>query len=461
MKLLLHVILLHYTDLQSSISSERKVTDDSMIENDFLNWITSQRNGAWISTSVSIQHFNMYGYGLVAKRNVKMNESLFRIPYSIIQSSDNIKQEYINIVPDFEEKMDRLLGNFSPLVRQDIVLALQLMKECTLDGKSYYQPYLDILPKDFVPRLDTFDDHDLVLLEDEFLSNIAKDSRNKLRTLYNDIDFQRILPSGKSQEECTSFSSFHKFVTISSSHSMILNGTKFLVPLADMINHSVRPNITVPHLFSTFHQRNSDGSITVYADRDVLAGDQIFEEYGALDSSLFQEAHGFVPSNNPFHCAMIESRHLMEFSNVIVGLTDILLDLRMIPSRTVFPDVCITGDGHVQDVQLANVLRVLSLGLDIEKLSVCITSKSSKDCIYYDTSSENVSTFIQIMAGRAYCAKHTSLNEDLEMLKSFQTLGATSRSELALRFKIEDKRILSDLSGLGTSHDLCKASVEW
>lgn len=459
-KLVLHIILMHYIDLQQCSSSERiNILDESTTEHHFINWIQTQRNGAWISNSVTIQHFTMYGYGLVAKRNVKMNEPLFRIPSSIIQSSDTFKQQYTAMVPDFEENIEILLGNFSSLERQDIFLALHLMNECTLYDTSHYQPYLDMLPKHIVPRLDTFDEHELFLLEDEFLSNIAKDSRSKLETLYHHVDFQRMMPSRKQRDECTSFSSFHRFVTISSSHSMILNGTKFLVPLADMINHSVRPDINTPHLFSTFHRRNSDGSITVHADRNVVAGDQIFEDYGALDNSLFLEAHGFVPSENPFHCAIIESRYLFEFSTVSVGLTDILLGFRMIPSRTTFPDVCITAEGHIEDTRLVNLLRILSLGLDKEKLDVCTKTKSSKDCIHYDTASENVSRLIQKLAGRTYCAKHSSLDEDLEMLESFQANSATLQSELALKFKIADKCILSKLSGLGFSHNLCNTTV--
>jgi hypothetical protein len=434
--------------------------DESTTEHHFLNWIKSQRNGAWISNSITIQHFTMYRYGLVAKRNVKMNEPLFRIPSSIIQSSDKFKLQYSAIVPDFKENIETLLGNFSSLERQDILLALHLMNECTQYDTSHYQPYLDMLPKQIIPRLDTFDQHDLFLLEDEFLSNIAQESRSKLQTLYHHVDFQRMMPSRKLRDECTSFSSFHRFVTISSSHSMILNGTKYLVPLADMINHSVRPDITTPHFFSTFHRRNSNGSITVYADRNVVAGDQIFEDYGSLDNSLFLEAHGFVPSENPFHCAIIESRYLLEFSNVSVGLIDILLDLRMIPSRTAFPDVCITAEGHIEDTRLVNLLRILSLGLDDEKLDICTKTKSPKDCVHYDSALENVSRLMEKLAGRAYCAKRSSLDEDLEMLESFQTNIATLQSELALKFKIADKRILSNLSGLGFSHNLCNTTVE-
>ena len=454
LKLALQMILLHYTDLQSSYFLQRKDTDDSTTKILFLNWIQSQGNDAWISSHIRMEHFPMYGYGLVAKRNVQRNDPLFRIPSNLIQSSDTIKLEYTQISPHFQQ-IDTILGKFSSLERQDIILALHFMKECTLRGTSYYQPYLDMLPNDIVPRLDTFDDHELYLLEDEFLCQIAKESRSKLKMLYNDLEFQRIIPFGNGLEECTSFPSFHKFVTISSSHSMILNGTKFLVPLADMINHSTRPDITIPHQFQTFHRRNNDGSITVYADRDVMVGEQIFEDYGTLDSSLFLEAHGFVPSENPFHCAVIESRYLLEFSNHNVGLADVLFHLRIIPSMSSIPDVCVTSEGRVQDAQSANLLRVLALGLDNEKLGVCIKTKSRSDCIHYDHASEKVSRFLRLMAGRAYCTKRSSLDEDVEMLESLRKKNASSQSELALRFRIADKRILSDVSGLGSSHVLC------
>ena len=63
------------------------------------------------------------------------------------------------------------------------------------------------------------------------------------------------------------------------------------------------------HPFHLFHARNQeDGSITVRADRDVIAGHQIFEDYGDVDNSLYLEAFGFVPHYNPFHFASIPAK---------------------------------------------------------------------------------------------------------------------------------------------------------
>ena len=58
--------------------------------------------------------------------------------------------------------------------------------------------------------------------------------------------------------------------------------------------------------FTLHHYRNDkDNSITVRADRRFRPNEQIFEDYGDVDNSLYLEAHGFVPDENPHHCAMI------------------------------------------------------------------------------------------------------------------------------------------------------------
>lgn len=422
---------------------------------DFLRWI--EFNGS-TSSSVKISTFEEYGYGLVAERDLKLFDPLLSIPSQIISTPDRVKLEFTRFWMNFEEIIERLLKPFSYYDRQDVLLAMHLMRECSLNGKSQYQAYLDLFPSEAVPRLDTFNDEELLLLDDKFLSQLARESLQALRSLYYNEDFQSIIRKivSNDDEKCTSYSSFHKFVSISSSRSMIIDGMKHLVPFADMINHSPRMDNFGSFEFQDFHKKYQDGSITVYADRAFSAGEQIFEDYGSLDSSIFLEAHGFVPLINKFHCANIESMNLLEFARDIEGVIDILLHFQMLPTQESFPDLCIREDFHIEDKRALNIVRVLALGLDSEKFNTCKQLKTKVSCIEYEYSSILVTTFLQRMAHRSYCRKSSSLEDDVELLHQFeQNNHTTIQSKTALKFKIADKQILSHISGLGPSLYSC------
>jgi len=142
---------------------------------------------------------------------------------------------------------------------------------------------------------------------------------------------------------CFSFETFHRFVAIISSRAMVLKGVKHLTPLAEMINyksketylHEMDPKNDdercdtkakwIPTPFDLYHTLSDDNSITVRSDRDVFAdvssidhfkadGNAVihlYEDYGPVDSSLFLQAHGFVPDENPHHCAIVPKSLLL------------------------------------------------------------------------------------------------------------------------------------------------------
>ena len=123
------------------------------------------------------------------------------------------------------------------------------------------------------------------------------------------------------------------------------------------------------HHFEHYHDLHRDGSVTVLSDRNVEEGNQILEEYGELDNSLYIEAHGFVPSFNPFHCANIETRRYW-IEEVGRGddngdgedLIQVMVSLGLLPPNrnrngiwdikrmaNHLPDMCILSDGSISD----------------------------------------------------------------------------------------------------------------
>lgn len=113
-----------------------------------------------------------------------------------------------------------------------------------------------------------------------------------------------------------------KLVTTHNFHHLLPIFTSSLTPLAEMINYAPKiatqneegQDRSIQAPFDLYHTLSEDGSITVRSDRDIFLPEtsdesgamiQIFEDYGPVDSSLFLEAHGFVPHENPNNCATI------------------------------------------------------------------------------------------------------------------------------------------------------------
>lgn len=64
----------------------------------------------------------------------------------------------------------------------------------------------------------------------------------------------------------------------------------FLLPIIDFLNHSSDENVTCTRL-----RRMEGGEFVMYAERKVIAGEELFHSYGTLTASQFLANFGFVP----------------------------------------------------------------------------------------------------------------------------------------------------------------------
>jgi hypothetical protein len=147
--------------------------------------------------------------------------------------------------------------------------------------------------------------------------------------------------------------------------------------MADMINHAPAPlfddlkTVSTPMpspLFTDNHVRDAtDGSIVVKADRMIIqqhdSQQQIFEEYGQLDNSLYLVAHGFVPHQNPHHCVVIPAGGLLLYNDdsrdpIVLAVTGmVLMELLLLgnddnsdSSKLLpFDNVCVNRKGVIQN----------------------------------------------------------------------------------------------------------------
>jgi hypothetical protein len=87
------------------------------------------------------------------------------------------------------------------------------------------------------------------------------------------------------------------------SRALTLQGRRYLVPFADMLNYSPAPGAEIREktggdAFLHYHrlERNSNGggSFRVLVDRPVQVGAQVWEDYGDSDNGIYLQHHGFV-----------------------------------------------------------------------------------------------------------------------------------------------------------------------
>jgi len=488
----------------------------------FLNWL--KLNGARISPSVTLAVFPEFGgFGLLAKNidNKKENENeqdtilgahtndgdnsslysvkyldeMFTIPDSIITSSKTFLERFNNgKIRNFQSRINQILSEHLPsntMVQQDALIALHLMLECSLGDESTFKPYLDILPQTIIPRLDTFHDNELNMIQDEDLASLGRESNTQLRKFWYDDKLQTLLssmmdivtPQNAIDTTCRSFALFHRYVSIVSSRAMVLHGSKYLTPLAGMANYAPRKDDRkyfrgkMSQTFTLYHERSeADGSITVRADRNVMPGDQIFEDYGDIDNSLYLEAHGFVPNENPFHCAMIPTRFVPSPQQMPNLLLNAMISLKLLPGDERYmytPNICILEDGSLSDSRAEAYLTVAALANsdNDDLVSKCAEALESNDnefvelqCLYYVGSQNFLKHSIQKMSLQTICESKSSLEQDESLLNilisqqeskksSNKNIDDITKKSLAVKFRISDKRILNKVAAAAAATD--------
>ena len=299
-----------------------------------------------------------------------------------------------------------------------------------------------------------------------------------------------------------------------------------LTPLADMINYApyVEPTdmsegdsrhyIKAP--FTLFHTLSESNSITVRSDRDVFlpptlfgkegaesAGEgatttiQLFEDYGPVDNSLFLEAHGFVPNENPNNCAIIPGSYFLRryaavgrFDKNVALVLRALKVLHLIhPEETkleALNDMCVKSNLDIIDdgddvgrKPASDALAITTLVLSdsgntdwmqIEKeygqsftslREKCIAAIHTEDvemveirCARYPGSASIVTNALRTAARRVIASLEEQGDTETALriqLQQAELQGRNQQLSLALRFRLEERKILIRI---GTAEDV-------
>jgi len=190
-------------------------------------------------------------------------------------------------------------------------------------------------------------------------------------------------------------------------------------------------------------------------DEGRTVNNQIFEDYGALDNSLFLEAFGFVPYENPFHCVPIQ------LPPIKIHTTEAILK-HLDPSITdldgqvkFYNSACVLLDGSLSDQRAYTYLALVALERGERRYyDRCVNAVGSGQdiklyCVDYLDRRSAVASVLRESAKAALDHSPTSLDFDVDLFlrKSVPNNTADSlRSITALRFRLEDKKVLTEIA---------------
>ncbi|KAI8147791.1 hypothetical protein BJV82DRAFT_306933 [Fennellomyces sp. T-0311] len=168
------------------------------------------------------------------------------------------------------------------------VMAYYLAQQKNVGDKSFFAPYLNVLPEKIITGL-LFDDNDLRYLENTSLYVTIGERRKKVSE-----DFQRLsaqVPNGN-----VTWDQFLWGYSVLSSRSFPYSlidpqydgPSEVLFPLLDALNH--KPNTKITWM------RDGDvetGSLSFVIGQEVPAGEQLFNNYGPKSNEELLLGYGF------------------------------------------------------------------------------------------------------------------------------------------------------------------------
>ncbi|KAG9294123.1 hypothetical protein G9A89_021482 [Geosiphon pyriformis] len=244
----------------------------------FQKWLVS--NGAAMEKVFFDQDSNGLGGGF-AKEQINPDEVFATIPFNITLN----REVALKNLPS--------LGAMNFSCRT--LLATFLINEKSRGSKSFYYPYIDILPS-HVPTPLWFDEHQMRWLKGTNLEKGVHSRKEMLIKEYQQI--KRYLPENLSKDIFT-WEAYLWACDILSSRGfpgkLVMSNTcdqssEVLLPLADSFNHRSRQKITL-----SIHNE----TLKLVAGEKILPGSQIWSNYGPKSNEELLLGYGFCLPNNP------------------------------------------------------------------------------------------------------------------------------------------------------------------
>ncbi|KAF2823872.1 SET domain-containing protein [Ophiobolus disseminans] len=275
----------------------------------FLAWL--QRSGAEISPKVKLEDLRdaQAGRGVVATQDITEYEVLFRIPRSAILSVENSILSTEIPASTFE-----MLGPWLSLI-------LVMLYEYTNGPASNWAPYFSVLPTEFNTLMFWSDDELAELQASAVVNKIGKEAADEAFTeqllpvikefanIFFAGDVRAKQRAGEMRDE-RNMSLMHKMGSLIMAYAFDVEPAtprkdvddegfaeeeedealpKGMVPLADMLNADADRNNA-----RLFYE---DSHLDMKALKTIRAGEEIFNDYGALPRSDLLRRYGYATDN--------------------------------------------------------------------------------------------------------------------------------------------------------------------
>ena len=236
--------------------------------------------------SETVEDFEVSGRGLLARKEIQQGESIVSVPpVCLMTRARAVETLGERVVPE-------TMGDY-------VALALLLIQERAKGDKSFWAPYIKILPTvEEVGQTWTWPQEDLDMLKGSGVVDASLNLRRKLQADFAQVEAQTIGPNGLEQSAFT-WEAWEWAFSMLFSRAINLRETEelALVPYADLLNHS-------PYCSSYFFYNkiplSNDREVTLYADRSYAKNDQVLISYGQKANSELILLYGFVVDRNLF-----------------------------------------------------------------------------------------------------------------------------------------------------------------
>lgn len=226
------------------------------------------------------------GRGLIASKSILQNECLFEVPYEVIIS----KEAALKHIPELDDT-----------VNEYVAISIFLISEREKGDKSFWAPYIDILPDDdkLIP-LFRWTEEDRALLAGSPTLVAAESLSDKLRNEFQTVDKLYFQPNpDRFPSHIFNYQNWEWAFAILFSRAISLTKGKIiaLVPYADLLNH----NPFCSNYIDVHREMlTGDRFVRLYSDRPYSITDQVFVTYGPKPNADLLLLYGFVSDRNPY-----------------------------------------------------------------------------------------------------------------------------------------------------------------
>jgi len=257
---------------QERLSAEDVVNPDMDKFDALLNWL---REGGSKFPNLVMKYYTVDYRGVHARKRLEKDELILEVPLPLIMTTEVAKESEIG---------QKIQKAGCQLYSDHSWLAACLLQE-KYNPKSFWKPYLDILPVHYRNMPIFFDDDEVKMLKGSFTVKMLEDRREELKAEYDNI-VKHVPEFGKYHHLDFSWA---RVAVITRVFGFEVRGrkTEGLVAMADMLNHK-RPNET------SWTFDDSRNGFTITTTKRLLKNAQIFDSYGRKCNSRFFVNYGFA-----------------------------------------------------------------------------------------------------------------------------------------------------------------------